>query len=153
MAGRNPFRSFQSTGNFLIGGAILVFFFIALFWLARGVFNILSWLAPIMIVAALVINYKVVTGYISWLFDMLKKDLLRGLIYSVLSVIGFPIVSAFLLFKALAVKKLDSIEQEMTVQFPRTEEAEFEIVEEEETVLELPPLEKENRYEELFKED
>lgn len=146
------YRSNGNFGQFIIGSLFLIALFLGLFWIARGVFTLLSYAAPVLLIAALIINYKVVTGYARWLLDVLRDNVILGLIYSFLSVIGFPILSAYLLFKALAVKKLDTIEEEMKRQSGNyTEEAEFEILDEE--PLDLNTEEKPDRYKKLFDQE
>ena len=146
---------YRSSGNFgqtIIGILLLVGFFIGLFWLARGIFSILTWAAPFVILLAVIVNYKVVTGYVEWLWTILKKDTLMGVVYALLSFFGFPILAAYLLFKAFAVRKLDRIVQDQGSPFfnpSRTEDADFEIIEDD--TLDLK--EELKTYEELFDKD
>ena len=152
MTNFNFYRSNGNFGQFIIGSLFLIALFLGLFWIARGVFTLLSYAAPVLLIAALIINYKVVTGYARWLLDVLRENVILGLIYTFLSVIGFPILSAYLLFKALAVKKLDTIEEEMKRQSgDYTEEAEFEILDDE--PLDLNTEEKPDRYKRLFDQE
>lgn len=89
---------------------IIAFLFIAMMiWIAvsavKGVFVILSWLALPLFVIALVLNYRVVTNYIGWIWQTIKKDPLRGSLYGIGSVLGYPFVSAYLAFKAYTSRK------------------------------------------------
>ena len=87
--------------------AVLViagFFFLAL-WIARGMIRILTLLAPVMIIAAAIINYRVILGYGKWLFNTLKENPIFGILAIIFSIVGFPLVSAYLLFKAISTKK------------------------------------------------
>ncbi len=88
----------------LLGVAV---FFVALFWLAKGVFTLLSWVFPAFLIGALIINYRVVLGYVKWLFSSLKRNPVFGIIAIVLSVVGIPFVSVFLFMRALASRGMD----------------------------------------------
>ena len=43
---------------------------IILFWLAKGVFYILNIAAPFLLIITMIMNYKVVLGFGSWLLDL-----------------------------------------------------------------------------------
>ncbi|MCB0580355.1 MAG: hypothetical protein KDD10_13720 [Phaeodactylibacter sp.] len=147
----NPFSS-------ITGILLVVLFLVALYFIARAIFTILYYLSPIMIVAALIIDYKVVLGYAKWLGGLLKDNLLLGIGAIVLSVLGFPVLSAFLLGKALFRRQVKKAREE-----PESgqigEFIEYEELDDEH--LELPRIEKEerkpdrprktdNRYDEFF---
>lgn len=95
----NPFKSIGSI-------LFLVLIFVGLFFVAKGVFTLLSWLAPIFLILTLFIDYKVIVNYGQWILKMLKTNLLVGIGAVLLTVFGFPVVSGFLLGKALISKKL-----------------------------------------------
>ncbi|MCO6491822.1 MAG: hypothetical protein J5I98_25630 [Phaeodactylibacter sp.] len=147
----NPFSS-------ITGILLVVLFLVALYFIARAIFTILYYLSPIMIVAALIIDYKVVLGYAKWLGGLLRDNLLLGIGAVVLSVLGFPVLSAFLLGKALFRRQVQKAREE--AEAPREGEyIEFEELDDE--PLELPRIEKEerkrdrprktdNRYDEFF---
>ncbi|MCB0562659.1 MAG: hypothetical protein KDD09_27095, partial [Phaeodactylibacter sp.] len=114
-------------------------------------------LAPIMIIAALIIDYKVVLGYLKWLVGLLKENLLLGIGAIVLSVLGFPVLSVFLLGKALFKRQVRKSEEEGRVS-QKGEYIEYEELDSEQ--LELPQIEREtkrqeppdNQYDEFFEE-
>ncbi len=85
-------------------GVLVILLLFVMIWMAisavRGVFMILSWLALPLFVLALILNYSVVTDYFKWLWKMLREDTVKGLIYSGLSIVAYPVVSAYLAFKA-----------------------------------------------------
>lgn len=95
----NPFNSIASI-------LFLVLIFVGLFFVAKGVFWILSWLAPVFLILTLIIDYKVVVSYGTWLVNLLKKNILMGLGAVLLTVFGFPVVSGFLFGKAIISKKI-----------------------------------------------
>jgi len=85
-------------------GVIILLFLLAMIWVAisavRGIFMILSWLALPLFIIALVLNYEVVIDYFKWLWRMLRTDTLKGVVYTGLSIIAYPVVTAYLAFKA-----------------------------------------------------
>lgn len=153
----NPFNSISSI-------LILVLLFVGLFFVAKSIFTILSWVAPIMLIATLIIDHKVVLGYGKWIFNLLKENFLMGAGAVLLTVFGFPVISGFLLAKALLYRKVNKMKEAYETQ-SQGEYAEYEEVQEVEEIkekpLELPRLEKEeqpraqsnNEYEQLFDED
>lgn len=125
---------------------IIAFLFIAMMiWIAvsavKGVFMILSWLALPLIVIALVLNYRVVLNYIGWIWQTIKRDPIKGALYGIGSVLGYPFVSAYLAFKAYTSKKFGSA--------PKAEGKgdyiKYEEVEVEEDFLELEDLDDMNQ--------
>lgn len=142
--------------NVIFGVVFLVFAFMAVFWLAKGIFTILAWLAPILLIATLIIDYRIILNYGKWILHQLKTNTLVGVGMSLLTVVGFPVVSFFLFGKALLKRKLKSLESSYREE--RTESySDYEIVEEDiSTRLELPPLERRRAktasddYEQLF---
>lgn len=138
----------------IIGLAVMIFIVFILFQVVKSVISIMYFLGPILLIIALVLNYKVVLAYIKWLGKMIKTDTVRGLIYSALSIVGYPFVSAWLFFKAFLQYRFKRGEKSKE----REKEKEFvayEEVEDETDFLELPDLEapkqKEgNNYDELF---
>ncbi len=119
----------------IIGIAIFAIIIFVLFKMVSGIFTLLSWLAPILFILALIYNRQVVFDYGKMLARNLKNDLPRGLVYSVLSFLGFPLVSAFLFFKAFATHKAKKIVKQKEEDFDDYEEIE------DEDFLDLPELE------------
>lgn len=79
--------------------ALGVLFFV--FWFLKAVvFRIFYIAAPVLFIAALVLNYRVVLGYGKWLLDTLKNNLLMGVVATALSIVCYPFVAAFLAFRA-----------------------------------------------------
>ncbi len=88
---------------FLIGLVLIMF---ALLWVAKGIFQILSLAAPVLFIAALLIDYKVVARYGKWLMTTFKHNPIFGILAGVLSFIGFPVVALILLIRALSSRGL-----------------------------------------------
>jgi len=138
----------------IMGVLFLLVGLFALLWVAKSIFTILAWIAPLLLIATLIIDYRTVLNYGKWILNKLNDNFLSGVIYVLLTIFGFPVVSLFLFGKALLSRKIRSIEQSLQDE-QQGQYADFEIVEEEPIVLDLPPIErrKEHRkddYEQLF---
>ncbi len=127
----------RNSTNGMVGALFLVLFFVALFFVARAVFNLLAFVAPILFILALVLDYKGVINYGKFILRLVKEQPALGIIAGILSFVGFPVVSGFLFFKAIGKRMIKSKLKEN-----QSEYAEFEEVEDEEDFLELPELEK-----------
>ncbi len=153
-------KSEFNIGNGIWGLLMLVVGFVALWFIAKSVFTVLAWAAPFLLLGAVLINYKTVLSFARFVLQMLKRNVLMGIVAIILMIFGFPIVAGFLFGKALLDRKIvklqTDIEQKREGEFVEYEEVEeveeVEIVEE---TLELPPMEKadpHNEYEDLFDE-
>lgn len=129
----------------ILGLVILALILVGLFMLARFIFRILAFLAPALIIVALILDYKTVLGYGKWLINLVKENPLMGILAIVLTVLGFPLVSAFLAGKAYLSRNVKQAEKEQEAQKPG-EYIDFEEVDEQ--PLELPELSKIKREEE-----
>jgi hypothetical protein len=139
MENRNEFQ-FRSNNTW--GGLIvLVILLVVLFFIARGIFKLLSFVAPILLIAAAIIDHTVIVGYVHWLVKLLKRNVLIGLGAIVLSIVGFPVVSAFLLGRALMNRKVKSMERRSRVE----RDGELIDYEELEPPAEMPRDERESR--------
>lgn len=119
--------------NAIIGVAVIVIFMVGLFMLARFVFRILAFLSPIMLIAALVIDYTVVTDYLKWVRNTFRRDAIAGVIIGILSVIGFPVLSGYFLARALLKKQVKKAKAE----YERRRDG--DLVEYEELETDFPP--------------
>ena len=144
-----------SSGSF-IGIILLILGFVLLFFLAKGIFTILSFVAPVLLVLALIIDYTVFLDFGKFIIKLFKNNLLIGILAVLLTVIGFPIVAGYLFFKSLLKRKIGKM-MDQHQQGPKELYSDYEVVEEEvEDFLELPEIEKpskdkeDNEYENLF---
>lgn len=141
--------------NSIVGIIVMILFLIGLWFLAKFIFRILFYLSPIMLIAAFIIDKHVVTGYIKWLGRLFKKNAVYGIGATVLSILGMPVVSTFLLGKALFRKKIKEMEEQQR-NIEQGELVDYEELDSE--PLQLPDMEPEepkNRnkntgYEDLF---
>lgn len=149
---KNPFGSF---GAIIAMIAVLLL----LFFIAKGIFTILSWAAPVLLILAAVFDYTVITDYLKFIGKLFKENPLFGIIASILTVFGFPVVAGFLFFRAFARKSLkNAIKKAEEKQKPKF--TEYEEVEDDDIMI-LPKVErqqnnttttnKSNDYDELFK--
>lgn len=142
-----------------IAGIIGFLFLAMMIWMAisavKGIFTLLSWIAIPLFVIALVLNYRVVTDYIGWIWSTMKADPLKGVLYGVGSVIGYPVVSAYLAFKAYISRKLNKKNTPKGkgdyIKYEEVEEDDFLELEDldkvKEKQIEQPPA---NKYDDLF---
>lgn len=138
---------------------ILAVFFTAMFFLAKGVFWVLSWVAPILLLITLVLDYTVVTDFFKFIWKLLKENTIMGILSVLLVVFGYPIVSGYLFFKALGKRTVKKAMANMESKQNTFTEYE-EVLDEDTAFLELPPLDKKpqaqrhgnsNEYDEMFK--
>ncbi len=158
--GRNPFNS-------LVSLLILAGVFVAMFFVIRGFVTLLYWVAPVLLIITLFINYRVVANYALGLVDLLKRNILWGVAKIAFTVVLYPFVIGWLFMQAMMLRRLDSFKKEFEHQFPPKESAQYADYEEisSESVEKaedaepipfklLPPTPKEkdgNPYNDLFK--
>ena len=130
-------------------GAIigLVVVFAALYLLFNIVsigWSILGFVAPILLIISLILNRQVAINYGKMLLNTIKTDPLKGILYSVLSFIGHPLLFLYFFVRSYMTstikKKVDkNISQKKTEKgYTKYEE----VVEDEDDFLELPDLDK-----------
>ncbi len=123
--------------NTIISLIMLVVVFMLIFFVARGVFRLLTWMAPFLFIATLILDYKVILSYGKYLLRTLERNVIWGIVMTVLTVIGFPLVIAFLFGKALLFRRVKTVEKEMEEE-KMGEYIPYEEVDEEEEFLDLP---------------
>ncbi len=141
MANRSS-ASFKLDG--FLGIILLVAFFVGIFFILQGVFFVLKWVAPALLVAAFIIDRSVVINYVKWLGKLVRSNPLMGIGAILLSLLGYMVVCPYLFAKALFKKKI----KEVTQEFEKKQQGEFIDYEEisskpnKDESLELPRLEK-----------
>src|SRR5262245_46908387 len=78
--------------NGILGFIFFVGSLVLLFFIARGIFKILTIASPALIIMALLINYRTVLGYLRFMINLLRRNPFGGIIAIILSIIGFPIL-------------------------------------------------------------
>ncbi|HSF87904.1 MAG TPA: hypothetical protein VLA46_00710 [Saprospiraceae bacterium] len=150
-------QGFNIRFNGIIGFAFMVLLFVGLFFIAKGVFTVLAWIAPVLIILALLINYRTVLNYLKFMLGLLQRNPVGGIIGILLSFFGFPILAGVLFGKSILDRKVKKLHEAYRAE-KDGEFVEFEeiIKSERETKLDLPPMEKQapvkkdNQYEDLF---
>jgi hypothetical protein len=124
----------------------------------KGLFWLLSWVAPVFLIVTLILDYTVITEFIKFVWKLLKENTSMGVLVTALVVLGYPFVSGYLFFKALAKRSVKKVIQQ--VESERNTYTEYEEVKEENDFLELPTLRKynepnaqvkTNEYDDMFK--
>ena len=105
MATRYPQNRGGQFGG-IIGIVMMAVIIIGLFFVLRGIFNLLYFLAPVLLIATLIVDYKVVLNYIKQLGGLFKRNPLYGLGAAAFTFFLYPIVFTVLLFRAVTGKKL-----------------------------------------------
>jgi len=155
--------TYRNQSSPMFGGILSMVFMVltivALFYIAQFIFKLLWIASPFVFLAALALDFKGVTNYGKWLLNLAKKSLLTGVIAILLTMVGFPFVSLFLLGKAMFKKKVKEAQAQYEEAAGIPKEAEYIDYEEvkDEPRMELPPLrrpekapKKGNEYDELF---
>lgn len=126
---------FNLIWSMLIGIVVLYL----LFTLARFVFELLYYVSPLLLIATLIIDHKVVVNYGKWVWNMMGRNVLYGVGLVLLTIVAFPVVSLFLFGKALFKRKVKSMQQQFETR-TQGEFVEYEEVDPEPKVrIELPP--------------
>lgn len=82
-----------------------ILFFVAAFYILKGLFTLLLWAAPALFVLALVINWRAVADTGKDFLRLLERNPLGGLLAGALAVVGFPVLALFLFLRALGYTK------------------------------------------------
>ena len=115
----------------------------------------------------MVLNFSVIKDYFGWVSNHFKKDPIKGIAIGIGTYIGFPLVSAWLAFKAYTTRQLKKARQQQATNKKEGEDyIKYEEVEEDnEDFLELEDLDKprqkvkqtqnrttgdDNKYDDLF---
>ena len=107
--------------------ALLIF---AGYYALKGLYYVLWWAAPALIVLTLIINWRVIPDTLKNWFKSLETNPLSGLISAAFAVLAFPFFSLWLFLKALGYRKLASMEREYGAAEPPKEEfIDFEEIE------------------------
>lgn len=155
---QNNFSRFNIPGrnnrNPLWSILIGVFFLVSLFFVARFIFRILYFLSPLFIIAAAIIDHKVIVNYAKWLVNLVKQNAVLGIGAILMSIFGFPLVSVYLLGRALFNKRIKEAEQAFETQ-TKGEIVDFEELDSEPLKLreleeDTPKRQADNEYEDLF---
>lgn len=158
---------FNSGGRLGPVGSIimLVLSLILIYVLVKGIFTILFWLSPILLIAGILIDVKGASTFGKWVLQAFKKNPLIPIGIVLLSALWFPVVpgilaaltGGFLISRSLIKKKIESTFGPIAVEKEQETFTDYEeVTEEDDDVLELPELdlpkqgEEGNEYENMF---
>ena len=124
------------------------------------IWGIMAFIAPILIVLSLFLNFNVVKNFVGHIIGTYKKDVTRGILYTLGSVVGYPFVSLYLFYKALTSRRKQKDEEAKVKNKKKGEDyVDYEEVDDDEDFLVLDDLDIEeaqeeplNRYDDLFNE-
>ena len=151
----------------IMGIVFLVLAVMAIIFIAKSIFTILSWIMPVLFIATLIIDHKVVINYGKWIGGLLKNNLPYGIGAVLFTFFASPVVALYLFGKAMLkrqVRKMtDTVEERergTTTEYEEVteeEDFEFDLKDEEEIIpLEIPKTNRRikqqdrNSYDDLF---
>ncbi|MBL7815166.1 MAG: hypothetical protein JNL70_09150 [Saprospiraceae bacterium] len=102
----NPFGS-------LLSLLIFVGVLVALFFMVTGFVKLLYLVAPVLLIATLLINYKIVADYVLGVFETFQTDVLFGVVKVLFSVFCYPFVIGWLFAKAMFHRKMNQLQKDM----------------------------------------
>lgn len=114
--GGSPKSPFGSIINLLIFFGVLVLMYIFI----GGLFKLLYLAAPVLLVATLVINYRIVADYAIDVFETFRTDVLWGVVKVAFTVLCYPFVIGWLFAKSLIYRKVDKMKQNFDAQMQAT---------------------------------
>ncbi len=144
----NPFGSITSL---LVMAAVII----GLFFLAKGIFSLLAWAAPVLLLITLILDYNIILDFGAWLVKLLRTNILNGIIAVLFVVFAFPLVAGFLFSKAIlkrqgsGMKKMFD-EQQKAANHNTAFDSDIEDIEYEELDIDDVPEKSERNFRDLF---
>ena len=132
------FQTRQSSSNLnpLFSILILLALLIGFFFVAQYIYKFLLVISPVVILVTLILDYKVFASFGKLLMAFVKQN------FIVLSAFLFPVISLFLLGKALLKRKINKFEEKI-----RQEENTFTTYEEvEEPIINVAKKDQDKKY-------
>lgn len=126
----------------LIGMFILFVFLYVGFYITKWILYGLAFLAPVLIIAAAVLNFSTIRNFARYMWGLIRVKPLWGIVLTLLAIIGFPITAALLFVRAWSQwRKRKNYEEAATSD--GSEYIDFEVVDEK-----RPPKQRINMMEE-----
>jgi uncharacterized membrane protein YciS (DUF1049 family) len=119
-------RSFRTGGNSnnpfgsIISLLIFVGILIFLFFVVTSFVKLLYLVAPVLLIATLLINHRIVADYVMGVFDTFRNDILFGIVKILFSVFCYPFVIGWLFAKAMFYRKVNTLKKDMEQQMGHT---------------------------------
>lgn len=94
--------SYSSNGatGFVLFIIVLILLFAGLYFLFKGIFWLFTVLAPILFILTIILNFRVVLNFIEFVIARFKTNILVGILFVILTIIFYPLVTGYLFFKA-----------------------------------------------------
>lgn len=108
-------QQFQSSRQISPLGCALTVILVGagIYFIFKGLYYLLYKVAPFLVLAALLINWRAVVKVGEGLFSLLTRKPILGILLGMLMVVAFPITALFLLLTALGANKLEKMQDEM----------------------------------------
>lgn len=103
-----------SSLNPLFSVLIFLAVVIGIFFAAQFIYKILLWASPVLLLLTFLFDYRIPINFVKLLIAFTRQNLIAGIFFIVLSVIFFPVISLFLLFKAMFNKKVKKFTDQVT---------------------------------------
>lgn len=128
------------SGNLIIGAIVLVLFFVGAYYIFKGISWVLWFIAPVLIIATLVMDRQVVIDYFKWLFRQFKQNLPLALLMTLVTVVGYQFVAVYLFGKALFKRKIRQMTEQAQGQQRPGEFIDYTIIDDEDVDAEVIEL-------------
>lgn len=148
--------------NLLPGILMMIAALVVIYYVATGIYAILSYIAIALFIITAFVNHRVIVDYGKLLINTTTRNPIAGIVGIGLTIFFYPIVALFLFGKAMLIRKVDKFKQNLETR-TKGEFVEYEEVENKKPqkpeIIELPPLKEKqkqtrsrNDYEDLFEE-
>ncbi len=111
--------SFRS-GNSIIGLITSVIFVVIAFYALKGLFWVLAYISPVLLIATLVIDHNVVVDYLKMLWNLLKTTPFFGLLCCGLSVFAMPVIIFYLFGKMMLKRQAKKFQERFEARYNNT---------------------------------
>ena len=105
----NPFGS-------IISLLIIIGVLVLLIFMVTGFIKLLYLVAPVLLIATLLINYRIVADYVIGVFETFQTDIPYGIVKVLFSVLCYPFVIGGLFAKAMFYRKVTKIQKDLEQQ-------------------------------------
>ncbi len=110
--GGKPNNPFGSIFSLLMIVAVLVL----LIFMVTGFIKLLYLIAPLLLIATLLINYRLVADYVMGVFETFRTDIPMGIVKVLFSVFCYPFVIGWLFAKAMFYRKVTKLQKDLEQQ-------------------------------------
>ena len=105
-------QGFSVKGKGIFGFLIMVAILFVIFIIAKAIFKLLYIASPVLLIGALIINYRTVINYFKFLISLVRRNALAGIIAILLSVLLYPVVLLVLFGKAIMDRRIRMLKRE-----------------------------------------